>query len=232
MADQKKSAGAKAPAKKPASTVKAAPNTARPAAKVAAKRAGKAPTKAMPSPKASEAKLTEVKTSAVKAAPAPAAAPLFDTPVSKVVAFEPKTPASAAKPASAASLKDAVVTPLKRIVETGTEQTREVYARAQVRTETLRQAVTETATVTTRGALEVNDKLIDAWQAQSDAAFDVWRSTLSAGTLSEAVQIQANGTRQILETAAARWKDVAETTTRWLGASLKPMQSTWTDQRR
>lgn len=119
-----------------------------------------------------------------------------------------------------------------RLFEAGTEQARAVYSRAQATTTQLRDAVTETATATTRGALEVNDKVLDALRAQSDAAFDLWRSTLTAGSFAEAVRVQATGARAVYETAATHWRDVAETTTRWIGASMKPIQSAWTSPRR
>ena len=82
-----------------------------------------------------------------------------------------------------------VVAPASRLLEAGAEQAREVYARTRVTSDTFRNAMTETANLTTRGALEVNGKVIDALRGQSDAAFDLWRSTLTAGSLSEAIVI-------------------------------------------
>ena len=84
----------------------------------------------------------------------------------------------------------------------------------------------------TRGALELNGKVLDAVRAQSDATFELWRSTLTAGSFSEAVRAQASGARQLYETTATHWRDVAETTTRWLGSTVKPIQAAWTDRGR
>jgi hypothetical protein len=91
-------------------------------------------------------------------------------------------------------------------------------------------AVAETATAATTTVLEVNAKVLDAVRAQSDAAFELWRSTLAAGSLSEAMRVQTSGARQAYETAANHWKDMAETTTRWFASAMKPLHST--DRRR
>jgi hypothetical protein len=96
---------------------------------------------------------------------------------------------------------------------------------AQVRNDVLRQAVSEAVVVSARGALEINDKIIEALQAQSDAAFAVWKSAVSAPRLSDAIRAQTSGTRQAYETASAQWADIATTTAQWLNRSLEPLQS-------
>jgi hypothetical protein len=120
---------------------------------------------------------------------------------------------------------DALVAPATRLIETGADRAREAYARAQAASEQIRQTVAETATATTRGAVEINGKVLDAWRAQSTIAFDLWRQALTAGSVSEAIRVQTSGARQVYETAATHWKDVAETTNRWLDATVKPMRS-------
>jgi hypothetical protein len=118
-----------------------------------------------------------------------------------------------------------VIGPATRLMEAGAERTREVYAHAQAANESLRQAMTETASTTSHGALEIQEKVLDALRAQSDAAFDLWRSTLAAGSLSEAVRVQTSGVREFYETATSHWQDVAASTARWFGASMRPFQS-------
>ncbi len=94
-----------------------------------------------------------------------------------------------------------------------------------VRSEVLRKAVSEAVSVSARGALEVNDKIIEALQAQSDAAFEVWRTAISAPHLSDAIRAQTSGTRQAYEAASAHWTDIATTTAQWFNKSLEPFQS-------
>ncbi|MGO4704822.1 phasin family protein [Microvirga sp. 2MCAF38] len=96
--------------------------------------------------------------------------------------------------------------------------------------EALRLALTEAATATTHGALAVNDKVLAAFRAQSDAAFDLVRSTLSAPSVAEALRLQAGGVRQVYETASSHWKDVAETARTWIDKSVRPIHSVWTDR--
>jgi hypothetical protein len=138
----------------------------------------------------------------------------------------------AVKDAIEATALETIVAPATRLMETGADQAREAYARARATSEQIRQTMTETATATTRGALEINSKVLDAWRAQSDVTIALWRQALAAGSVSEAIVLQANGARQIYETAATHWKDVAETTTRWIGASVKPLQAALTTDAR
>jgi hypothetical protein len=96
----------------------------------------------------------------------------------------------------------------------------------------LRQAMSEAAAASARGALEFNDKIIDALNIQSNAAFDLWRTALDTRHLPEAFTTQTNATRQAYETASAQWKDAAETAARWLTLSLEPLQSALNRQAR
>jgi len=85
-------------------------------------------------------------------------------------------------------------------------------------TETMRKAVTDNATATTRGFVELNGKMLEMFRVQGEAAFNVWRSTVSAPSMSEAIRAQTSGVRQAYETSAAQWKDLAETTGRVLSS--------------
>ncbi len=90
----------------------------------------------------------------------------------------------------------------------------------------LRQAVREAASVSAQGALEVNEKIIDALQSQSHVALDLWRTAIGAADLPQALRAQTSATRQAYETASAQWRDIAETTARWMTRSFEPLQST------
>jgi hypothetical protein len=113
-------------------------------------------------------------------------------------------------------------------VEIGADGARTMVARAQGSTEALRQAVTESATAATRGMVEINGRMFDLLRAQSDATFSLWRQTLQAGTLSEAVRAQTSGVRQAYEATASQWKDLAEVTSRVMGDTVRPLQSALT----
>jgi hypothetical protein len=223
MTDPKKTAPASASASKAKTRVKAAPKTEK-AAEVKAVQmelpeAKASPVKATADMKVAKAPAVVEPARAVQAAakPDPIAAA-----VARVAAPSPKVSA-AVTPPTVLPAPD-LVAPATRLMEIGAEQAREAYARAQATTASLREAMAETASATTRGALEVNGKVIDAWRAQSDAALDLLHSTLRATSLSDAIRLQTSGARQVYETAATHWKDVAESTTRWFGAAVKPMQ--------
>ncbi|RDI57827.1 phasin family protein [Microvirga subterranea] len=95
----------------------------------------------------------------------------------------------------------------------------------RVRTDALRKVMSEAVNATARGALEVHDKIIEALQAQSDAAIEVWESSLKAPHLSEAIRVQTNGARKAYETASAQWTDIATTTASWFHKSFEPFQT-------
>jgi len=88
-----------------------------------------------------------------------------------------------------------------------------------------RKAMNEAVAASAKGALEINDKIIDALHTQSHAALDLWRSAINVTDLPKALQSQTNATRQAYETASAQWKDIAETTARWVAKSFEPLQS-------
>jgi hypothetical protein len=234
MAEQKKSAGAKAPAKKQVSAGKARGAAATVASKARART------------KASQAKVSETKASRAtetqvrkqRTSPRAAARTELDqhgTAPATSVGASLFDMAPGPHPASATSVEGSMRTvstaPAARLVDAAAEQTLQAHARVQTGNVALRNAVSETTTAATSTVLEVNGKVIDAVRAQSDAAIELWRSTMSAGSLSEVVRLQTSGARQAYETAANHWKDVAETTTRWFSAAMKPIQSALTDRR-
>ena len=169
---------------------------------------------------------------AIEAAAA-AVAPRAPAPAKAAEAVAPQAaPAVLASAAAPSFAPQAVPAPVAALLQTGADQARDTFARMKASTESLRQAAAESATATSRGVIEVNEKLIEAARAQSDAAFELWRSALSANSVSEAIRIQSAGARQVYETATSQWKDIAEMTGRLFTASVKPIQSAWTVQGR
>jgi hypothetical protein len=100
-----------------------------------------------------------------------------------------------------------------------------LFSSAKKQGDAFRQAVGEAVTVSAKGALEVNGKIIDALTIQSSAALDLWRSAISPAPLPEALKAQSQATRQAYEAASAQWKDIAESTALWFTKSLEPLQS-------
>jgi len=96
---------------------------------------------------------------------------------------------------------------------------------AHKQSDVLRQAMSEAVAASTKGALELNGKIIDALNAQRDVAIDLWRTALSPSPLPETFKAQSHATRQAYEAASAQWKDIAETTALWVTKSLEPLQT-------
>jgi hypothetical protein len=216
---RKSGSGAKAPAKTAKRAVPAA--TKRDARKAAA-----------PTAPASVAKKA-----AEAIAPVAAVATAAPKAVEKLVTATP-TPASvepvaklATQAAALAFNPAAAVAPFATAFEAGADQARASYSRARENGESLRQAVTDSTTATTRAFVELNGKVIDLVRAQSDATLDLWRSTLSAGTFSEAIRVQTHGLREVYETTSAQWKDIAETAGRLAAEAAKPLRTAWASGR-
>ncbi len=98
--------------------------------------------------------------------------------------------------------------------------------------EVFRQAVRETVAASAKGALEVNGKIIQALQTQGHAALDLWRAAIDNPRLPDGLNAQTGAARQAFETTSSQWKDVAETTARWMTKSVEPLQSAFLRQTR
>jgi hypothetical protein len=87
--------------------------------------------------------------------------------------------------------------------------------------------VTDTAAAMSQAAAAIHGKFVDMMVAQSDAAFAIWRSTLSAGSVSEAIKAQSSGLRQAYETGSAQIKDLAGVTEKAVSEALEPVRGYW-----
>jgi hypothetical protein len=241
--------GAKAVGKRMGLARKQAAKAAAPA-----KLAAKPDPRTIPAPTAPAA-VAEKAVAAIAAVPAVAeAAPKTDAAVK---AAAPKLVAKAApavaKPAAAAAkpvpppapqlegilpndggvpgVATAMAAPLATALGVGADQARAAYARVQDTGDSIRQAVAQSTSATTRGLAEINGKLLDLIRAQNDATIDLWRSTLSASSLSDAARAQTSGLRHVYEATAAQWKDIAETAGRVMGEAAKPLRSAFAQGR-
>src|SRR5215210_2005566 len=220
---RKSGSGAKAPAK-----------TAKRAVPAATKRDAR---KAAPP----TAPASVAKKAAEAIAPVAAVATAAPKTVEQLVTAKPAqvpTPASVEPVAKLATLAAgqvlnpaAAVAPFASAFEAGADQARAAYTSAREKGESLRQAVTDSTTATTRAFVELNGKVIDALRAQSDATLDLWRSTLSAGTFSEAIRVQTHGLHEAYEATSAQWKDIAETAGRFAAEAAKPLRTAWASGR-
>ncbi|KFG67165.1 hypothetical protein [Microvirga sp. BSC39] len=132
--------------------------------------------------------------------------------------------AAPAAPALEAVTAAKPATPPK-VVEVEPVAAEALFSSAKKQSDAFRHAVGEAVTVSAKGALEVNGKIIDALTIQSSAALDLWRSAISPAPLPEALKAQSQATRLAYEAASAQWKDVAESAALWFTKSLEPLHS-------
>jgi hypothetical protein len=219
-----KGAARAAPKAKPA---KADPRTV-PAPTAPASVAAKAVEAIAAIPAVAEAapKKPEPKAAATKAVGKPA--PVASKPAP--VAARPVAPAAQEAPPLRGVITNAekAIAPLATALEAGADQARAAYARAQNTGDSLRNAVQRSSAATTRGLAEINGKVLDLIRVQNEAAIDIWRLTLTAPSLSEAVRAHTSGLRQAYDATAAQWKEIAETAGRVMGEAAKPLHSALT----
>jgi hypothetical protein len=224
----------------------AAPPTPRPVEKPAPVAQAKVEAPKVEVPKVAAQRSEPAKAPVPPAAPAPVpavAAPVPTAPVAKAEsakpAEQPKPKADApvpAKPVSAAgvgavsapAISQAAAAPVAAVLKSGGDQANVVFAKAQENSEALRKAAAASANAVAHGFIEINNKVLDLLRAQSDATFALWRSTVEAGSLSDAIRVQSSGVRQAYETTASQWRDIAETTGRVVEEAVKPIRQVLT----
>ncbi|WP_372426901.1 phasin family protein [Salinarimonas chemoclinalis] len=236
-----------APASKPARRA-AAPKTT--ALKSAALKAAAAP---RPEPVASEAaEIAQIAEIAAPADPAPAAALAAARVPGDIPApsLAPRAPASVSATVSPAAAVDEIpdprddafsavgiapipaaedlVKPYGRLLESGADGARTAYAQVRESNETLAQACFESAAATSRGMAALNAQVLDLMRANTDLTLSLMRSTLTAGSLSEAVKLQTSGARQAYETTSAHLRAIADTTTKLVGDATGPITQAMT----
>lgn len=143
--------------------------------------------------------------------------------------------AEAARRVEAAVGERQAASGVEALTRVGLTQVRDGYAVVRQSLEQLQGGLAESAGIASKGAVEINGKVLDLMRAQADAAFGLWRQMLGAGSFSEAVQLQTKGWRQGYEMTSSRLKDIAETTGRIAETSISPVRrivDTWSKETR
>ncbi|MGY6646403.1 MAG: phasin family protein [Salinarimonas sp.] len=172
---------------------------------------GKAP-KAVPAP--------------VAAAPGEPAASFKFTPKFAPVKSEPAG-AEAAPAALGFDLLpggDAVAKPLRMALDLSTQSARDGYVRARESQDALQKACASSVDAASRGLVALNAQWIDLMRMQSDTTLGLWRATITAPSLSEAVKAQTSGMRQAYDSTASQLKAIAETGTRVASETTEPLR--------
>ena len=170
---------------------------------------------------------------ASKATPAPAAAAPAEPAASFKFApkFAPVQSGPATAEAASGSLGfdllpggDAVAKPLRMALDLSTQSARDGYERARESQEVLQKACASSVDAASRGLVTLNAQWIDLMRMHSDATLGLWRATITAPSLSEAVKAQTSGMRQAYDSTSAQLKAIAETGSRVASETTEPLR--------
>ena len=82
--------------------------------------------------------------------------------------------------------------------------------------------------VSARGLAEINGKVMDLVRAQNEANLALWRSMVSAGSVSDALKAQQASLKQAYESTTSHWVEITATFGKVFGSVVDPLRSTWT----
>ena len=219
-----------------------APKVDAPKAKATRAKASKAPASKAPASKAPASKAPGPGLASAETSPASVAALPVETvktvePVKAAAKPAPGKPVatqSAAKVAGTASTAqlgfdllpggDAVAMPLRMALDLSTQGARDGYVRARESQAVLQKACAESVDAASRGLVTMNAQWIDLVRMHSDATLGLWRATITAPSLSEAVKAQTSGIRKACDSTAAQLKAIAETGNRVASETTEPLR--------
>ncbi|GGK36969.1 phasin family protein [Salinarimonas ramus] len=193
-----------------------------------------APSPAAPAPSPAAPTPAPVAAAAPAPIPAPSLAPRAAEPAPAVKAAPKPAPKAEPEPSlhdeafSAVGIArlpaaDDLVKPYARMMESGTVGARTAYSQVRESNEAMAQACFASAAAASRGMATLNAEMLDLMRANTDLTLSVMRSTLTAGSLSEAVKLQTSGARQAYETTSAHMRAIAEATTKLVGETTQPI---------
>lgn len=118
---------------------------------------------------------------------------------------------------------DAVAS-LRQATEDSVKQVRATYEQFRTSAEDTTDMLEDTFATATKGAADLNRKVIEAAQANVNSAFDFARDLLGVKTLSDAVELQSAFARKQFETTTAQVKEIAELAGTVSQQTAKPLQ--------
>jgi phasin len=176
------------------------------------------------SAKSEDVKSEDVKSEDVKSEPAKSEAmvkPALSVPTPRSVdaVSVPAALAPAFIPASAA-----VAEPLRQLADTGLTQAREAYTALKGSTERLTGGMDRSSQAATEGMQAFGVTLLEAMQANADAAFGFIKAMTSVKSLSEAVELQTRHARTQFEAMTTQAKELTGIVNRTASAASEPVR--------
>ncbi len=113
----------------------------------------------------------------------------------------------------------------REMAEKSVAQAQASYAKLKTAAEEATDLLEDTYETARAGVLEYNTKALDAVMANTDAAFGLAKSLISAKTVSEAVELQTAFARKSFETLTAQIKDLQATAQKVATEAAKPVKA-------
>jgi hypothetical protein len=160
---------------------------------------------------------TETKTEKVIAEAVKVEAPetLQKTAAAPVVAKPVKAETVAVKPAAMKAVAPKPVLPhasteaFRGIAEQSLEQVRTAFTKSQQATESLAKGLETSSELVQSGLKEIQLRMAEAMEAQSQAAFGFFRAMAKVNTLSEAIELQSSEVRRGVERNLGEVKEIS-----------------------
>ncbi|MEM8854331.1 MAG: phasin, partial [Pseudomonadota bacterium] len=116
---------------------------------------------------------------------------------------------------------------VREIAEQSITQAREIYETARNAAEEATDMMEDTYEHARKSFTEMNMKLIDQAQANTDRVFAFAKEVAGAKTVSEAVELQSKFVREQFEAFASQAKEMQETASRMASETSGPMKEAW-----
>lgn len=116
---------------------------------------------------------------------------------------------------------------VRDMAEKSVTNAREAYENVKTAAEEATDMMEDTYETSRKGAVELNLKLIDQAQANTDRAFAFAKEMVSAKSFSDAVELQTRFAREQFESFAAQAKDFQAMSTQIVNESAAPMKEAW-----
>lgn len=116
---------------------------------------------------------------------------------------------------------------VRELAEKSVTQTKEAYDNVKNAAEEATDMMEDTYEATRKGIVEMNLKLIDQAQANTDRAFAFAKELVSAKSFSDAIELQTRFVREQFESFTTQAKDFQAMSTQIANETAQPIKEVW-----
>ena len=114
---------------------------------------------------------------------------------------------------------------VRKATEKGLEETRAAYARVKSAAEDATHSIETSYASAGKGITALNTKAIDAMRANTDAAFDFYKSLMGVKSVSEAITLQSEHARKQFEAVTFQSKEISSLAQKVAADSIEPLRA-------